>query len=182
MFLSSPIRTPRLTLRNLSEDDAGHVYLGWMQDPNILRHLEIRHSQPQTKASLTSFISTTNKSADTLLLGIFLRETGQHIGNIKLGPIDPYNRRADIGFLIGERSCWGKGYASEAIQATARHGIQSYKLHKVTAGCYASNIGSKGALTKAGFANEATLREHWFMGDHFDDHYYFTFIDPGSTP
>ncbi|HEY1157453.1 MAG TPA: GNAT family protein, partial [Arthrobacter sp.] len=96
-----------------------------------------------------------------LFAGIFLREGDRHIGNIKLGPINVHHRRADIGLLVGDRACWGKGYASEAIAILSDFAFGRLGLHRLTAGMYAENEGSARAFEKAGYAREGLLRGHW---------------------
>ena len=91
------------------------------------------------------------------MLGIFRKEEGIHIGNVKLGPIVSEHARSPIGYIIGDRSSWGTGYASEAIHAVARHALDTMSLEKITAGCYETNVGSSKALLKAGFKHEATV-------------------------
>ena len=49
---------------------------------------------------------------------------GRHIGNIKIGPVHSYHRRARIGLLIGEKEFWNRGYATEAIKLAARSSEQ----------------------------------------------------------
>lgn len=160
MILSSPIETRRLLLRTLAPSDVGQHYLAWLTDPEITRYLEIRFTPVRSAGELVSFVQSTNASADSLLLGIFLREGQRHIGNIKLGPIQSDHRRAELGFLVGEKDCWGQGYASEAIAALSRYGLDRLGLEKITSGCYASNVGSAKALLKAGFVQEATIPSH----------------------
>lgn len=163
MLPAAPIETQRLILRPLNPADAGEDYVGWMRDPDVLRFLETRHLPRQDAASLAGFINAANAAPGILLYGITLRDSGRHIGNIKLGPLDIVHRRADLGFLIGARDCWGRGYASEAIAATATMALADLKLMKVTAGCYAENVGSARALEKAGFVLEARLKAHWLL-------------------
>lgn len=160
MILSSSIETPRFLLRTLKLSDVGSRYLSWLSDPEINRYLEIRFTPVKSTGELISFVQSVNAGADSLLLGIFLKEGQRHIGNIKLGPIQSDHRRAEIGFLIGEKDCWGQGYASDAIAALSRYGFDRLGLEKITSGCYASNVGSAKALLKAGFVQEATIPLH----------------------
>lgn len=169
MILDSPILTERLILRSLAGADVGPHYLGWLSDADILRYLEVRFSVPPTIDALTKFVVDTNVSSNELLLGIFLRNPLRHIGNIKLGPVCKNHNRADLGFLIGDRAEWGKGYATEAISAVVRFALTEFKLAKITAGCYASNHGSSRALEKAGFVQEARLYGHWLCDGTRED-------------
>ena len=147
-------------LRSLTKSDLTPQYLHWLLDEEITRYLELRFSPKQTLETLENFVIAANDSSDTLLLGIFTRDEARHIGNIKIGPVCANHARADLGFLIGEREAWGKGFATEAIIAASRHALTRLGIAKVTAGCYASNRGSARALEKAGFALEARLPEH----------------------
>ncbi len=160
MNLSKPLRTPRLMLRNLSAQDASQTYLSWLRDPDVNKHLEVRFANRMDLSDVVSFIESANASLDTILLGIFLKEGGTHIGNVKLGPIVVPHARSEIGFLIGDKGCWGNGYASEAIRSISYYGLEELGLEKITAGCYETNIGSTKALLKAGFSYEARISNH----------------------
>ena len=160
MTLSQPLETPRLALHALQPANANKTYLSWLHDPEVIRFLELRFNGVKDCADLAAFIDSVNASPDNLMFGIFLKSNERHIGNIKLGPIVRQHGRTEIGFLIGDRASWGKGYASEAIHAVARYGIDVLGLAKITAGCYDANIGSSKALLKAGFTHEATIPSH----------------------
>jgi len=150
------IKAPRLTLRTLNAADISPTYLGWMNEPEVIRYLESRFNPPQSLDDLAGFVNGCNARADTVLLGMFLGQ--RHIGNIKLGPIDSHHDRGDIGLVIGEKSAWGQGYASEAIAALATWAFGDRGLAKLTAGAYAANLGSIKAFLKAGFREEGRPR------------------------
>jgi len=159
MKLEIPIQTPRLILRSLEESDANARYVAWMNDPDVVRFLEARLSQHDA-VSLRTFIETNNERLDSLLLGIFL-EAGQHIGNIKLGPIDTYHQHAAVGILIGEREWWGHGIASESIVGLTTYAFDVMGLERLYAGCYAANEGSRRAFLRAGWFEEGRGKDHW---------------------
>lgn len=160
MLLKSPITTPRLELKTLDASNMSPRYLSWLQDAEVTQYLEIRHAPPLSSEVLLASVDKMNADPRNLLLGIFLKDAHKHIGNIKIGPINAAHKRADIGFLIGEKNCWGQGYASEAIVALAEYAVTGLDLEKLTAGCYEQNMGSAKALVKAGFVNDARLPQH----------------------
>ena len=166
---SGLLQGERIYLRKVSPDDVNEAYCRWMNDSSTNRFLESRfysHS-PET---LREYI--VNKQGDSLnaFFAIVLKEGNRHIGNIKLGPIDSNHRLADIGILIGEKDCWGKGYASEAISLVVGYAFNTLSLHKVTAGCYAPNKGAIRAFEKIGFIQEGVRKAHCiFEGDYVDD-------------
>jgi len=173
MILSTEIETNRLVLRTLDQKDATQTYLSWLVDPEVNKYLEIRFANTKTLKNLKTFIKTMNDSPDNLLLGIFIKKTSQHIGNIKLGPIVYEHQRSEIGFLIGEKSQWGKGYACEAIAELSEYAINDLGIVKLTAGCYESNTGSRKALIKAGYTVEAKLPSYVISDGNRIDSYLF---------
>ena len=160
MLLNEPVLSKRLALKNLDHLNIGAAYCEWMRDQTVCRYLESRF-QEATNESIASFIKQANDAADTLLLGIFLRDSGKHIGNIKLGPINFRHHRAEIGLLLGDRGEWNKGYASEAITAACDLAFNQLGIEKMVAGCYEENRASLGAFAKAGFCREAYLPDYW---------------------
>lgn len=164
MILKDPIKSTRITLRNLTEKDGTKKYLKWLKDSEINAYLEVRFNPPDTCAELIETITNINRSVNYLLLGIFLEENTEHIGNIKLGPIDFRHQVSEIGFLIGEKNQWGKGFAYEAINLVSDYAFYTLGLAKLTAGCYCKNKGSRRALIKAGFEEEGRLKSQWIMG------------------
>jgi len=168
MILERPLESRRLLLRTLTAADADGLYLRWMNDPTITKYLESRY-QAHGRGDLEAFITGCNDRADTLLCGIVTRDDNRHIGNIKIGPLDARHKIGDIGIVIGDPACWGKGYASEAIGALVDHAFGVLNLHKVTAGCYASNIGSLKAFLAQGFTQEGLRRQHYWSDGQWED-------------
>jgi ribosomal-protein-alanine N-acetyltransferase len=161
MKLETPLVGQHLLLSNLDAEHATARYLAWLSDVEVTRHLEIRFAPPDAVDDLAKFIASCNASEDTLMLGIFLRRDGRHIGNIKLGPINRHHGTAGIGLLIGERDEWGKGHACAAIELVSDYAFNNLSLAKLTAGCYAGNEGSRRAFLNAGFAEEGRLVWQW---------------------
>ena len=158
----------RIYLRGVRLSDVNDCYYGWMNDPEITQFLESRF-QPNSIESIQEYVKSKLGSPNEIFLSIVLLQDHRHIGNIKLGPMDWIHRRGDIGIIIGEKDCWGKGYAVEAIELVVDHAFRSLNLHKLTAGCYANNPASIRCFEKAGFEREAVRRSHcYYQGKYID--------------
>lgn len=158
-----------IDLRAVSPDDVNEAYCRWMNDPSTNRFLESRF-QLHSLASLRQYVIEKQEDKLNAFFAIILKQEKRHIGNIKLGPVNPNHRLADIGILIGEKDCWGKGYAEEAINLVVDHAFNTLNLHKVTAGCYAPNKGAIRAFKKVGFVQEGVRKAHClFEGEYVDD-------------
>ena len=137
----------------LRPEHVGPPYLSWMRDPMVQRFLESRHAT-HTEASLCSFVEAALADPDTLMMGIRDRQTGAHVGNIKIGPVNRHHGTADIGLMIGDRSAWGRGFGSAAISAICEIAQTSMGVRKATANASSENPGSVHAFLKAGFGIE----------------------------
>lgn len=154
------IEGKRIYLRQVTSGDAEGRYLQWLNDPAINRFLESRY-QKWSKKSLKDYIKAINKNSANVFLAIVASDKDVHIGNIKVGPVDPRYKHADVGIVIGERAYWGKGFATEAIKLVIGYSFKTLKLHKLTAGAYANNIGSIKAFRRAGFSIEGVRRDQF---------------------
>ena len=152
------LKTQRLLLRGLEITDLNEKYLQWLNNPDINQYLETRFNA-QTINSIKRYWESHESDSNSPWFAICLRDEERHIGNIKLGPINWVHRKADISLFIGERDCWGKGYASEAIEAVKEWAFRQLQLHKLCAGIYSSNVGSIKAFQKCGFVIEGRLQE-----------------------
>ena len=158
----------RIYLRRLTENDASEAYVRWMNDPDINQYLESRFYVQTIESTKTFIRSVTNDN--NYQFGIFIKETDQHIGNIKIGSINHYHKYADIGFLIGEKEYWGKGIASEAIKLATDFAFRTLKLHKLWGGAYAPNVGSMKAFLKNGYVEEGVKKSPYLCnGVYVDD-------------
>ncbi len=158
-FALTTVNSDRLFFKTLTKDDVSEQYLRWLNDPDINQYLETRFN-PQSPETCEQFISDMEKDPSSHLFGIYIKDTLEHIGNIKLGFINTYHRKAQLSLFIGEKSCWGIGYASEAINSITKWGFDTLGLEKIEAGCYDLNTGSLRAFLKAGYSVEGYFRKN----------------------
>lgn len=181
MRLDTPINGEDIFLRTLKATDVTPSYLGWLSDPLINSYLEARFSPPLTVRSLKEFIECSNECANTLMMGIFIKESNRHVGNIKLGSIDWNHRVGDVGFLLGDREQWGKGYATQAIILLSDYAFRQLGLAKLTAGCYAENGASRRALLNANFVEEGRRISQWVWQGCRQDGILMGLVNPSIT-
>ena len=106
----------------------------------------------QNIKSIKKFVSEINRSNDSYIFGIINKETKEHIGNIKIGDINFFHKSAEIGYFIGEKENWGKGFSMEAIKLISNYCFKKLKLKFVKAIVYENNIGSIKALKNNGYS------------------------------
>jgi RimJ/RimL family protein N-acetyltransferase len=74
-----------------------------------------------------------------------------HIANARTGA-------GELGYFL-HPSAWGRGLASEAAGRLLRLGFEDLGLHRISAGCVATNAASARVLEKIGMRHEGRLRE-----------------------
>ena len=162
------IEGERIYLREVRPSDVNENYYRWMNDPEVTRYLESRF-YPNSMERLREYVTSKMGNRDNVFLAIVLKEGDRHIGNIKLGPINWIHRFADVGILIGEKDCWGKGYGTEAIRLVVDYAFRKLNLHRLTAGVYAINQASVRAFLKAGFTEEGRRKSHTYCDGQYVD-------------
>jgi len=159
----------RIVLRPVVSEDVTEDYVSWMHDPEVNRFMETRF-RSHSRQEIEDFVSRMRGDGNILFLAMVLKDDGRHVGNIKLA-IRPEHKRGEVSLFIGDKSQWGRGLGAEAIALVRDHGLQTLGLEKLTAGCYANNLGSARAFEKCGFKREAVLEKEYVSGGERVDGY-----------
>ena len=107
-------------------------YVGWLNDPQIVRFSEQRHRQHSLESCATYLDGMHNSQGLFLSIELKGSELG-HIGNISVA-IDVPNSTADLSIMIGEKRALGQGYATQAWRAVMKYLLIDAGIRKVTAG------------------------------------------------
>lgn len=176
------VRGERLFLRPVAGPDVGPGYVRWMNDPEVVRFTESRFSG-HSEQDLRAYVEKMENDPRSHFLAIVENGSGRHVGNLKIGPVDERHGTASVGIILGEKDCWGKGYATEALTLSARLAFETLKLHKLTAGCVDLNAGAIRAFEKAGFMRECVRGQHnLFEGEYRDVVVLCLFHKHGEAP
>lgn len=87
----------------------------------------------------------------------------------------PEHSRTEIGYELS-KEYWGKGIASEALEAIILYGFQHFQLERIEALVEPANSASSKLLEKNGFKREGLLRHYEFTCGKFDDLYMYSIL------
>jgi [ribosomal protein S5]-alanine N-acetyltransferase len=130
---------------------------------------------PYTIKDAISFILSSDRDFDSLRAIHFaidynIYESGnsfqQIIGIISLKNIDLINKKANLGYWIGEEF-WDKGIATECVKLVIGYGLTELKLDKVSACVYPENKASIRVLEKNGLSRNEETNEYCFISKTF---------------
>ena len=153
---SSILRSSRLLLRPLRDDDAETIFEGWAARPEASRWLtwEWHRSLQETRDYLEG-ARLANESGAQIDWMIERLEDGLGIGTIGLGCLS--FSALEAGYVLAPQA-WGRGFASEALKAVIEAAFAEPLLVRVQASCHPDNAASLRVLEKNGFELEGRLR------------------------
>jgi diamine N-acetyltransferase len=93
----------------------------------------------------------------------------QVIGATELRDIDKTHRTAEYRIVIGEKSCWGKGYGTETTILMLDYAFMVLGLHNIVLHTFGYNERAVRAYTRAGFRVIGRQREAARLGDQVYD-------------
>lgn len=149
------ISSEKVLLRELTEEDVSERYLGWLRDPDAMKYITAA-GLTKGLADLREYVRERVGREDVLFLGIFDKESGLHVGNIKYEPVNESLGYAIMGILIGEPSCRGKGIGTDALLNSAKWLKEHRGIKQILLGVDAENVAGIRSYEKAGFVVGAT--------------------------
>ena len=126
-------------LQRLVEVYADPVAARWVDD-----------GAPITREEAESWLDVTNRNYATRGYGMFALERGGEVIGF-LGLVHPNQQEAvevKYSFL---RSCWGQGYASEAVAGALKYAEAVHGIEHIVATVAPENLASQRVLLKCGF-------------------------------
>ncbi len=152
------ITTPRLSVVPFAESFLTESYVGWLNDPEVVRFSTQRHAVhtvESCRAYRQSYTGTPH-----YFWAIVENERGLgHIGNIN-AYVDKRDQVTDLGILLGNKAAWRRGYGCEAWLAVCRYLFEKAGMRKITAGTCASNAAMLSLMKAAGMAEDGRRARH----------------------
>lgn len=155
-----------ITLRPFISSNITSEYIGWLNNPAIVRYSNQRfrtHNVGTCEAYLRSFMQT-----DNMLLAIY-RES-EFVGTMTAYVSQPH-KTADMGILIGCQY-WGKGIGTDAWTTLMRYLFQA-GIRKVTGGTVRCNTAMVNIMMKSGMKPDGVRFAQELVNGEPEDILYF---------
>jgi len=169
--LAEPIRTRRLVLRPLGDQDVDAL-VSYRSLPEVCRWVPF---QPMDADTVRTRLETQwsnrslEKEGDAVTLGVEVHATGELVGDVMLHWSSEVHRSGEVGYVL-HPSHEGHGYATEAAHGLLHVAFDDLGLHRVTARVDTRNAASARVVTRLGMREEAHLLENeWFKGAWSDE-------------
>lgn len=151
-------QTQRLIIRRYEEEDIPQI-LSVINKHGIYRTTYgiPRRSDEKRIRWWLGYLEASEKHKIGYEYGMFLKHTGEYIGNIGVANINTLHNRGEITYFISPKY-WNKGFATEAGQAMLAFAFEKLNLKKVAGACMSVNPASRRVMEKLGFVYEGTSR------------------------
>jgi [ribosomal protein S5]-alanine N-acetyltransferase len=152
----------------------------WMNDPEVTATLKMNLGVSRRQEEL--FFEQIETRRDRDIVWAIVDLENRHIGFIGLHEINWRHRWALGGLVIGERSAWGKGYASDAVRVRSRFAFNELNCHRIEGHTF--NPAMKRVYEKCGYRHEGVARrKFWRDGQWHDADLYALLAEdwPGAT-
>lgn len=121
-----------------------------------------------------------NSSTD-IRLAICVKETDKYIGNVYITNIDTINRTCCSHIFIGDKSCWGKGFATQALLLVLSYIFRERNMNRVEAKVLEHNTASLKLHQKCGYKIEGLLRNSVFKNGFYRNQYILAILSSEFT-
>jgi len=93
-------------------------------------------------------------------------------GSIRVKDIDPFDRKAKIGYFLG-RQCESRGIMTASMRVILEYCYGTLQLNRIELHCAATNVPSMAVAHRLGFTREGVLRQdEWLNGAFVDQAVY----------
>ena len=158
------IEGKKIYLRSITMEDSAQV-IHWRNSDFVRQYFIIQ--KEFTLESQKKWMNEVIEPGKAVQFIIGILGEKHDIGSVNLKDIDRQNRKAEYGIFIGEESCLGKGYGTEAAKLVIKYGFDVLHLHKIYLQVRAENERARKSYEKAGFHEEALLKDEIFQEGKF---------------
>lgn len=170
-MLGPSLRGALISLEPARPDDAS-LRQSWFSDLDVTR-LYTSPGVPSLEQERESFERAARD--DSVVLWRIARN-GISIGQTFLHHVNWIDRQAESGLWIGERSEWGKGYATEAVRLRTAFAFEELGLERLETSSMDVNIGMQKALERSGYRRIGTRRRRFWRSGQWHDEIIFELL------
>lgn len=156
----------KLVIKKITKEHTPLI-VKWRNNPRVQKNFIFQETF--TEEMHNGWLKNKVETGEVVQFVVYTKENEEPIGSVYLRDIDMHNEKAEFGIFLGEDSAIGKGYGTEATQLICRYGFEKLGLHKIMLRVFAFNKAAIRAYEKAGFIQEAYLKdEEKIDGEFFD--------------
>lgn len=161
-------------LRLMTQEDT-HLIVKWRNEEFVRQNFIYRAAF--TEEGHLQWIENMVKTGKVVQFIICTKEDVP-VGSVYLRDIDRIHKKAEYGIFIGEKEALSKGYGTQAARLMQEYAFGTLKLHKLMLRVLAGNERAKRSYEKAGFVQEAYLKDEVYLEEGYRDEILMACFNP----
>lgn len=165
-------------LRPITDEDTDNI-IRWRNSEHVRSNFIY-----QTLFTRESHTRWLREKVDTGIAEQFIirsLEKDRDVGSVYLRDIDYDHSRGEFGIFIGDESLMSHGIGTECISLISDYGFKNLGLHKIFLRVLADNMLARRAYEKAGFLQEAYLKDEVYINGEYRDLILMRTLNPNRT-
>jgi ribosomal-protein-alanine N-acetyltransferase len=154
------LSTTHLRLRSPRPDDATAIFTRYASDAEVVRFLGWpQHRSVEDTRAFLAYAGVARTDGRDFVYLAFDAE-GKLLGSTGLALGAPH--RLVTGYVLA-RDAWGRGFATEMLQAMIDLALGAASIWRIEATCYRDHAASRRVMEKCGMKHEGLLRRHTLL-------------------
>eukprot|EP00339_Tiarina_fusa_P023820 CAMPEP_0117068758 /NCGR_PEP_ID=MMETSP0472-20121206/48194_1 /TAXON_ID=693140 ORGANISM="Tiarina fusus, Strain LIS" /NCGR_SAMPLE_ID=MMETSP0472 /ASSEMBLY_ACC=CAM_ASM_000603 /LENGTH=168 /DNA_ID=CAMNT_0004790959 /DNA_START=48 /DNA_END=551 /DNA_ORIENTATION=+ len=160
-------------MKFIARDDMDDI-IRMLEDPRVTEYLYFAPAPPEVFHSYfgpiieDAEVALKEERWPTSITYVIRDDENNFMGMIALPQVPMHPGNFEIGYQLPAQA-WRKGISSTAAKLLTELAFNTLNAHKITADCYARNIGSCRVLEKAGLVNEGRQVGYYNIDGKKDD-------------
>jgi RimJ/RimL family protein N-acetyltransferase len=155
-----------------TEADIGPL-LGWISShQELLFWTASGFGYPLTREHIRQHLRDCAARGDRLVFKAADSESGEAIGYVELGTLDPRNRSARIGRVLIAPAARGRGLGVAMMRAALAYAFDVLQVHRAELGVFDVNPRAIACYERAGFRHEGVRRESFKVPEELGGGYW----------
>lgn len=156
----------KIFLKPITAEDTENI-IRWRNKESVRKNF--LDQRPFTVQGHTNWLNNMVNTGKVVQFIIYDKIENIPVGSVFLRDIDYTNKKAEYGIFIGEDIARGKGIGTDAAKAIVSYGFSKLKLHKIFLRVLSENKGAIRSYQKAGFTQEAYLKDEVLISGEYRD-------------
>jgi RimJ/RimL family protein N-acetyltransferase len=156
---TQPLRGTLVRLAAPDADRDAAEMAAWSRDSEMLRLMDDDPARPWSPGRLQERMNAEPK-LDHFWFMVRRIDDDRLIGEAGLGAVSWLHGEACLYISLGDRTCWGRGYGTDAVRLLLRYAFEGLNLARVTLGVFDYNPRAVRVYEKVGFVHEGRLRQN----------------------
>ncbi len=158
----------RIYLRLMEERDIPYK-VKWINDPEVRRTLNFDY--PVSEVGTKQWLNKVALDGSRKDFIVFLKDQDIPIGYGGFLNIDIKNSKAESYMGIGDKECWGKGYAKEVRKVLLEYAFEELGLNRIYSYVWSENEKMINLNKSVGFEIEGLLKADMYSHGEYRDRY-----------